>query len=149
MESTRALGTLRAVATAHCGSWQISGKRRLPALRARNRPGGGPGLAWWFGVEPPAGIEPATPSLPWNHQEPLCEPPYPQLTPDRQGQSYRFSFDGVMRSLSSHALLTAEGEWPALRAEAKRLLVGSSSRQSAPTASGGAAARPRGPRPSE
>jgi hypothetical protein len=36
-------------------------------------------------VEPPAGIEPATPSLPWNHQEPLCEPPFPQLTPDRWG----------------------------------------------------------------
>ena len=50
-------------------------------------------------VEPPAGIEPATPSLPWNHQEPLCEPPFPQVTPDRRGQSYRFSFDEVMRSL--------------------------------------------------
>jgi hypothetical protein len=24
-----------------------------------------PGLSWWFVVEPPAGIEPATPSLPW------------------------------------------------------------------------------------
>ena len=40
-------------------------------------------------VEPPAGIEPATPSLPWNHQEPLCGTPFPQLTPDRRGQSYR------------------------------------------------------------
>ena len=49
-------------------------------------------------VEPPAGIEPATPSLPWNHQEPLCGPPFPQLTPDRSGQSYRFSFGEVMRS---------------------------------------------------
>jgi hypothetical protein len=38
-------------------------------------------------VEPPAGIEPATPSLPWNHQEPLCGPPFPQLTLDRQGRS--------------------------------------------------------------
>jgi hypothetical protein len=28
------------------------------------RPGGGPGLSCWFVVEPPAGIEPATPSLP-------------------------------------------------------------------------------------
>jgi len=50
-------------------------------------------------VEPPAGIEPATPSLPWNHQEPLCEPPSPQVTPDRQGQSYRFSLGEGMRSL--------------------------------------------------
>jgi hypothetical protein len=49
-------------------------------------------------MEPPAGIEPATPSLPWNHQEPLCGPPFPQLTPDRQGQWYRFSFAEVMRS---------------------------------------------------
>jgi hypothetical protein len=45
--------------------WQISGKWRLRALRACNRPGAGPGLACWFGVEPPAGIEPATPSLPF------------------------------------------------------------------------------------
>jgi hypothetical protein len=29
-----------------------------------DRPGVGPGLACWFVVEPPAGIEPATPSLP-------------------------------------------------------------------------------------
>ena len=58
-------------------------------------------------VEPPAGIEPATPSLPWNHQEPLCEPPFPQLTPDRQGQSYRFSFDAGMRSLSKHVLVVS------------------------------------------
>jgi hypothetical protein len=50
-------------------------------------------------VEPPAGIEPATPSLPWNHQEPLCGPPFPQLAPDRRGQSYRFSCGEVMRSL--------------------------------------------------
>jgi hypothetical protein len=35
-----------------------------PSLDTSNRPGAGPGLSWWFGVEPPAGIEPATPSLP-------------------------------------------------------------------------------------
>jgi hypothetical protein len=54
-----------------------------------------------MGVEPPAGIEPATPSLPWNHQEPLCEPPFPQVTPDRRSQSYRFSFDQGMRSFQA------------------------------------------------
>ena len=32
-------------------------------------------------VEPPAGIEPATPSLPWNHREPLCEPAFSQVAP--------------------------------------------------------------------
>jgi hypothetical protein len=49
-------------------------------------------------VEPPAGIEPATPSLPWNHQEPLCAPPFPQVATDRRDQSCRFSFGEVMRS---------------------------------------------------
>jgi hypothetical protein len=33
--------------------WQIAGKRRFGALRACNRPGGGPGLSCWFVVEPP------------------------------------------------------------------------------------------------
>jgi hypothetical protein len=45
--------------------WQIAGKRQFGVLRACVRPGVGPGLCCWFGVEPPAGIEPATPSLPW------------------------------------------------------------------------------------
>src|SRR5829696_2468910 len=58
-----------------------------------------------FCVEPPAGIEPATPTLPWNHQEPLCEPPFSKVAPDRRGRSYRFSFDAVMRSLSSRVLV--------------------------------------------
>ena len=52
-------------------------------------------------VEPPAGIEPATPSLPWNHREPLCGPPFSQVEPDRRGQSYRFSLAEVMRSLTA------------------------------------------------
>src|SRR6266545_194561 len=72
---------------------------------AWHRPGVGPGLCCWFGVEPPAGIEPATPSLPWNHQEPLCGPPFPQLALDRKGRSYRFSFAKVMRSLFSHVAI--------------------------------------------
>jgi hypothetical protein len=45
--------------------WQISGKWQFRALRAWKRPGTGPGLACWFGVEPPGGIEPPTPSLPF------------------------------------------------------------------------------------
>jgi hypothetical protein len=32
---------------------------------------------WVNPVWSPPGIEPATPSLPWNHQEPLCGPPFP------------------------------------------------------------------------
>src|ERR671912_511826 len=44
-------------------------------------------------VEPPAGIEPATPSLPWNHQEPLCGSSFLQVTFDRTGQSYGFCID--------------------------------------------------------
>jgi hypothetical protein len=39
------------------------------------------------------------PSLPWNHREPLCGPPFSQVTPDRRGRSYRFSLSAVMRSL--------------------------------------------------
>jgi len=53
----------------------------------------------------PGGIEPPTPSLPWNHREPLYGWLFPQVTPDRPGQSYRFSFSEVMRSLSSHVLI--------------------------------------------
>ena len=49
-------------------------------------------------VEPPAGIEPATPSLPWNHRDPLCGPAFPQVASDRRGRRYRFSFGEVMRS---------------------------------------------------
>ena len=78
------------------GGWKRSGTWKRPGIR--------PGLACWFGVEPPAGIEPATPSLPWNHQEPLCGPPFPQVAPDRRGQSYRFCFGEVMRSPISRRL---------------------------------------------
>jgi hypothetical protein len=77
--------------------WQTA----VGGSRSRDRPGARPGLACWFVVEPPAGIEPATPSLPWNHREPLCGPPFSQVAPDRQGKSYRFSFRSVMRSLST------------------------------------------------
>jgi hypothetical protein len=42
-------------------------------------------------AEPSSGLEPETPSLPRNHQEPLCGTPYPQIEPDRWGRSYRFS----------------------------------------------------------
>jgi hypothetical protein len=66
-------------------------------------------------VEPPAGIEPATPSLPWNHREPLCGTPFPQLTPDRRHQSYRFSFGQVMRSLQSRLIAAGVGHHPAQR----------------------------------
>jgi hypothetical protein len=55
-------GSLRI--TTYNSDWQISGKWRFEGLRAGKRPGTRPGLACWFGVEPPAGIEPATPSLP-------------------------------------------------------------------------------------
>src|SRR5215216_3931496 len=41
--------------------WHADG-RHIPA--DAKRPGAGAGLCCWFGVEPPAGIEPATPSLP-------------------------------------------------------------------------------------
>jgi hypothetical protein len=51
--------------------WQVAGNWRFFFLRGCDRPGAGPGLSYWFGVEPPAGIEPATPSLPWiGHRAP-------------------------------------------------------------------------------
>jgi hypothetical protein len=86
--------------------WQTA----VGASRPRDRSGTGPGLTCWFVVEPPAGIEPATPSLPWNHREPLCGPPYSQVASDRQGQSYRFSFGAVMCSLEP--CITAEPTYP-------------------------------------
>jgi hypothetical protein len=52
-------------------------------------------------VEPPAGIEPATPSLPWNYREPLCGTASPQVTRDRRCQSYAFSRRDVLRSPNS------------------------------------------------
>jgi hypothetical protein len=41
--------------------WQMA----VRSLRSMQGPGAGPGLGCWFVVEPPAGIEPATPSLPF------------------------------------------------------------------------------------
>ena len=90
--------------------WQTAGGGSRP----RDRSGTGLGLGCWFGVEPPAGIEPATPSLPWNHQEPLCGSPFPQVTPDRKGQSYRFSSGAVMRSPRSQVRV-GSGSWPRVR----------------------------------
>src|SRR4029450_2027397 len=47
------------------------------SIQHRSRPDGNcPEFVLVIGlVEPPAGIEPATPSLPWNHRKPLVEPP--------------------------------------------------------------------------
>ncbi len=47
----------------------------------------------------PAELSQENRSLPWNHQESLCAPPFPQVALDRTGRSYRFSFGMVMRSL--------------------------------------------------
>jgi hypothetical protein len=58
-----------------------------------------------FGCGAPRRNRTGDPSLPWNHQEPLCGPPFPQLAPDRRGRSYRFSFGEVMRSLVSHVVI--------------------------------------------
>ena len=64
------------------------------------------------GVEPPAGIEPATPSLPWNHREPLCEPAFSQVALDRKGRSYRFSLGEGMRSLPITAICDTDEPSP-------------------------------------
>jgi hypothetical protein len=78
----------------------------LTAARTNPEREDNPAFALVIGlVEPSAGIEPATPSLPWNHREPLCGPPFLQVALDRQGQSYRSSFGEVMRSLCSRLAL--------------------------------------------
>jgi hypothetical protein len=68
--------------------WQIAGKWRFGGFRAWKRPGGGPDLTCGFCVEPPAGIEPATPSLPWIGGQALCYPSSSQLTQHRERRSY-------------------------------------------------------------
>jgi hypothetical protein len=75
--------------------WQIAGKRRLGSLLPYVRPGMAPGLGCWFVVEPPAGIEPATPSLPWIGGSPPCYPPFLQVVGLRSRCSYVLSF-GLM-----------------------------------------------------
>jgi hypothetical protein len=100
---------------AHKSDWQTLLANAVAGTWACDRPGAGSGLSCRFGVEPPAGIEPATPSLPWNHREPLCGTPFPQLTPDRRHQSYRFSFGQVMRSLQSRLIAAGVGHHPAQR----------------------------------
>jgi hypothetical protein len=95
----------------HIPTWDV-----LSVPSNRPRTGGCPAFALVSAyVEPPAGIEPATPSLPWNHQEPLCEPPFPQVAPDRRGRSYRFSFGQVMRSLQSRLIAAGAGHHPTQR----------------------------------
>jgi hypothetical protein len=87
--------------------WQTA-PRRAPSMRQAGcwtRPD----LGCWCGA--PAGIEPATPSLPWNHQEPLCAPSFPQVTLDRKGRSYRFPFGSVMRSVSITEIHSLSPRW--------------------------------------
>ena len=43
-------------------------------------------------VEPPAGIEPETPSLPWIGGQAPCYPAYLQVTRYRKGRSYGASW---------------------------------------------------------
>jgi hypothetical protein len=44
------------------------------------------------------GLEPGTSSLSANGRQPLCGPPFPQVAPDRRGQSYAFNRHDGMRS---------------------------------------------------
>jgi hypothetical protein len=44
------------------------------------------------------GLEPGTSSLSATHREPLCAPPFPQVTSDRRGRSYRVYRPAVTRS---------------------------------------------------
>jgi len=64
--------------------WQTAVQSR-PGMREA---GVGPGLSCWFGVEPPAGIEPATPSLPWIGHSAPCSLAFSQLVSFRKCHSY-------------------------------------------------------------
>jgi hypothetical protein len=69
--------------------------RTSPSPRSSQRPRGNSVLPIFI----PQGWPQAMSHLPWNHQEPLCAPPFPQVTADRQGRSYGFSLGEGMRSL--------------------------------------------------
>jgi hypothetical protein len=68
--------------------WQIAGNWRFFFLRGCDRPGAGPGLSCWSVVEPPAGIEPATPSLPCIPGPPSCYPASSQVVAIRDWHCY-------------------------------------------------------------
>jgi hypothetical protein len=53
------------------------------------------------------------PILTMEPQKPLCGTPFPQVTPDRRSQSYRFSFGQVMRSLQARLIAAGVGHHPA------------------------------------
>jgi hypothetical protein len=87
---------------------------RRPAIDLGHRPSGAPAM-FQQDAEPRSAARQRRPrcgrcpgmkcnenaSLPWNHREPLCGPPFPQVAPDRRGRSYRFSFGEVVRSPTS------------------------------------------------
>jgi hypothetical protein len=57
--------------------WQTASS----SSRGGHRPSAWPGLSCWVVVKPPAGIEPATPSLPWNPRNRCAEPRFPRSRP--------------------------------------------------------------------
>ena len=66
-------------------------KTAASSSRGGNRPGTASSLTCGFGVEPPAGIEPATPSLPWIGGQAPCYPAFSQVAGDRGCRSYVLS----------------------------------------------------------
>ena len=52
-------------------------------------------------MEPPAGIEPATPSLPWIGGQAPCYPAYLQVTRYRKGRSYGASWRAYLAARHS------------------------------------------------
>jgi hypothetical protein len=86
-------------------AWYLPRSTRTPpSPRSSQRPRGRLVLPIFI----PQGWPPAMSHLPWNHREPLCGPPYPQVTADRRGQSYGFSLGEDMRSLPGHAVRESE-----------------------------------------
>jgi hypothetical protein len=84
-------------------------RRAFNQPQIRNRPA--PLLVSAY-VEPPAGIEPATPSLPWNYREPLCGSSFPQVVRDRGCQGRALSTRRGAFSLSGAGSLSPRRSCP-------------------------------------
>jgi hypothetical protein len=89
--------------------------RGSPSYRC-DRPGVGPGLSWGVVVEPPAGIEPATPSLPWIGGAPPCHPPSSQVARNRKWHSYGLSRQARSWSPRTVVLLQVVADYKRLSA---------------------------------
>jgi hypothetical protein len=72
-------------------------------------------LRWSAPVWSPRRNRTGDPILTMEPPGPAVRTPFPQVTPDRRGRSYRFSFGQVMRSLQSRLIAAGAGHHPTQR----------------------------------